>query len=98
MKHTKTPFEVFTRFNGGTKELMIVDSVEHEGDLIATLSDHLRAEGDAAFIVKACNAHENLLIVVKGYRELLNVLPTHHYPPDLKELLDDVIDKAEGES
>ena len=65
MEHTTTPWEVFTRFNGGTKELMIVDAVEGESDLIATLSTNLRAEGDAAFIIKACNAHDELLSTLK---------------------------------
>jgi len=60
MKHTPTPWAVFEKFG-------IINKAEPEGDfLVASTQTNFHPEAnreaDAAFIVKACNAHDKLVL------------------------------------
>jgi len=60
-KTERTPGEWETSFNGKDWDICM----EGGGDMIADLKDCPNAEANAAFIVKACNLHDELVDALK---------------------------------
>lgn len=54
------------------------------------------ATANAAFIVKAANAHDDLLEACKASLEILRRVEVHHQTGQVEEMLELVIAKAEG--
>ena len=67
MKHTPTPWGVHVNLDGaviyaedGTREPWLI------ADVSGGFEDEIEQEANAAFIVKACNNHENLIGVIQA--------------------------------
>ena len=64
MEHTKTPYKWIDGEESTHKELVILDN-EGEDSILYHGADWAMEEANAQFIVKACNAHEELVEAVK---------------------------------
>ncbi len=72
MEHTPTPWG-FERSGPGTIEITATQEGHAHLSCIAEVLGpvELNAEANADFIVRACNAHEDLLEALRGYESLL---------------------------
>ena len=85
--HTQTPWHVRTKDIEGE-----IWSEDHK--FICVASHTANGLEDAAFIVRAVNAHEDLLSIAKAYLEFMSADPS--MPKEQKRFVKQAIAKAEG--
>jgi hypothetical protein len=68
-KHTPLPWVANGRYIGTPNHLSYVGEVRDEN---GNWSDTVKSRGDAAFIVRACNSHYELLDCLKEARRHIN--------------------------
>lgn len=76
-KHTKTPWLVGLRSAAGLYPVAGGENADGDYTVVADAGAH----ADAAFIVRACNAHDDLVTACQGLLQFVR----ERYPDDFKE-------------
>lgn len=73
-KHTKTPWDLacdsYSKVQHSRKACVYANTKGNNGDRIVTIAGRIENWDDAAFIVRACNAHEALVAALQGIIEV----------------------------